>query len=162
VIVRGCLLILLGFALGVILMLVLWPHQPSGTYVPGPASVRVTLSDSYLSKAVQARVQGQTLPTVRNVRISSHPANVLIMSADLSAGPVGTSGSVEVQPLASGGNFAIHVVAMNVAGVPIPSQLGSYLEQAVNSNLAPLLDPHTRVVGVLVTKTGLQVDARYQ
>lgn len=158
---RGCLILVLGFALGAGLMLWWWPHQPQGVALPASADLRIHISDTYLSRTVQAHVAGMTLPTIQHVQVRSSPPAALIVTADLGAGPVSAGSSMEVQPIAAGGSVQIQIVSTHIAGIPIPSQLTGFLQDAINSNTHRLLNAQTRITGVTVQPDGVEVLASY-
>jgi serine/threonine-protein kinase len=158
---RGCLTLLIGFALGAGLVLWWWPHQPTGVALPASADVRVFISDSYLSRAVQQRVAGMTLPEIHNVRVLSSPPAALLVNADLTVGPFTAPSSMEVQPVASGGGVQVQIVESHIAGIPIPSQLTGFLQDAINGETQHALSTHSRVTGVAVRPDGVEILADY-
>lgn len=159
---RGCLTLILGFLLGAGLMLYWWPQQPRGVVAPKAADLRVTISDSFLAREVQSHLAGQTAPAVSNVRINSIPPAALVVDADLSAGPVSTGASTEVQPVISGGQIQVNVISSRVAGIPIPSQLTGVLRDAINGRLSNLLGADARATGVRVLPAGIEIDADHR
>jgi len=158
---RGCLILIVGFLLGAGLVLWWWPHEPHGIAVPASADLRVRISDAYLSRTVQQHVAGMTLPTIKNVQVRSSPPAALVLTADLGAGPVTAGSSMEVQPVVAGGSVHIQITSTHIAGIPIPSQLTGFLQDAINSNTQRLLSAHTRITGVSVKPDGLEVLATY-
>lgn len=158
---RGCLILVIGFALGAGLMLWLWPHQPHGVALPAAADLRVRISDAYLSKAVQQHVAGMALPAIKHVQVRSLPPAALAVTADLSVGPVTAGSSMEVQPVASAGTIQVQVVSTHIAGIPIPSELTFFLQDAINSNTRRVLSAHTRITGVAVQPDGVEILADY-
>jgi uncharacterized protein YpmS len=158
---RSVLLLLVGFILGVGLMLIWWPQPPKGTARPQRADLQVLVADSYLSRVVQRHVAGVSFPQIRNVRVASVPPAALVLTADLGAGPISAPASVEAQPVAQNGAIQVRIVDMSVAGIPIPSQLTVALADAVNSSARHAVGPNTRITGVTVKPGGLEIYADY-
>lgn len=154
---RGCLLLLLGFVAGAGLMLWWWPQQAHGIVRPQAADLQVTISDGYLSRAIQQRLGGLTLPSVKNVAVRSVPHRSLLVGLDLAAGPVSAPVSIEVQPVAANGTIDLRVISTRVAGIPIPAQITGLVSTAINDSTRVHLRANTRVTGVDVTATGLEV-----
>jgi hypothetical protein len=159
--VRGCLTLIIGLIAGAGLMLAWWPKQPSGTVSPRAADLRVTISDAYLARTVQARVAGYSVPQVRHVRVASLPGVALVVSADLTVGPLSAPASVEMQPYPANGQVQVRIISTRVAGIPIPSQLTGVIADAIDSSARGLMDRHAHVTGVTVTPTGIQLSANY-
>lgn len=134
-----------------------WPQQPSGIVQPQAADLRVIASDGYLARAIQQRVQGVTVPSVRNLAVRSVPHRSLLVQMDLVAGPISAPVSLEVKPLASNGDIQLQVIAARVGSIPIPSQITGLVTSAISDSSRVRLGANTHVTGVDVTAAGLEI-----
>lgn len=154
---RGCFTLILGILLGAGTMLYLWPRPPDGVSPPASSDVRVFVSDRYLAQAVAQRLSTVTLPSVSNVHVASDPPNSLVVSMRLSAGPLSAPAALQVAPSVENGQVRTNFVASQVAGIPIPSQLGGFVTNAINSRTDALLHGSVTVTGIRVEPTGLEI-----
>ena len=154
---RGCLTLLIGFALGAALMLALWPHPPAGVSAPRTSDVRVVVSDASIARTVQRRVSTMQVPSVDHVRVASHPPKSLIVHVDLSLGPLSAPATLEVMPVAQNGRVQARLISSEVAGVPVPPQLTGFVGDAINRRVGDLQGNGGRVTGTRVLPSGLEV-----
>lgn len=160
---RGCFTLLLGFVLGIALMLYLWPRTPPATRPPSqPADVRVLIADTYLAHLVQQRASTISAPSIQNVTVSSSPPNILNTSADVAAGPLSAPVTLQIQPLATNGSIQLHVVSAQVGAVPVPPQLAGLVIDAINSTIQRQVNANAQVTAVTVTAGGLEIYANYR
>lgn len=156
---RGCLTFVIGLLLGAGLVLLQWPHDPKGVRAPSASDVHVVISDTYLARLVQQRSGSIAFPQVRNVVITSVPPAVVVVRADLLAGPVSTPSSLEVQPIAEGGTIDMRILSSHVAGIPVPPLLTSILQDAINRAARRAITPRVHIVAVRVRPEGVDVYA---
>lgn len=124
--------------------------------------MRAQVSDAYLSRKVQRRVSGITVPQISHVEISSAPPATLVARADLGAGPLSVPTTLDVRPYATNGRIQMDLVSANVAGVPIPTPLIGALADSMNGAARNLAGPNAYVVGVYVIPTGLEIMVDYR
>lgn len=158
---RGCLLLIVGFALGAGLVFYWWPRIPAGQPVPAASDVRIIISDGFITRAVQQRVAGMTLPSIQQVRVTSNPPSTILVHIDLTTAQVSAPAALEIQPIAENGQIQVHVVSTNVAGIPVPPPLAGFVADAINSHSGHVLGDNARVTGVEVVPGAVEILANY-
>lgn len=141
-------------------MALAWPTTPAGSTLPQNADVRVSLGDAYLTRIIQARLSSTGIVSIRDLQVQSAlPA--LLVRANASIGPVSAPVNVELQPVASGGDVQVRIIATHVGAVPIPNVLTGLVAASINDSLHHTLGAHATVTGVTVTPRGLDITANY-
>ncbi len=158
---RSWFTLVIGFILGVALLTYLGPRTPSGTASPSATDMRVTVSDGYLARRIQARLSGVRLVQVRNVTVTSAPPNELIARANVEVGSAAVPVALGLQPVAEGGAMQVRIVSSQVGQVPVPAVLSNLAAGAVDLAVAHLLPSGMRVVGTSVSDQGLVIQADY-
>jgi hypothetical protein len=134
------------------------PRQPSGYVAPQAGDVRVTISDDYLGKRIG---QDAAAYNVQNVRVRSLPPRTLVVDMNLAVGLLSIPAEVRVQPTAVNGKVTINVLSLQVAGVPLPAQIGDIIAGVINRSAANATGSQVQVTGVTVVPQGLLIVANY-
>lgn len=157
---RGCLTLLVGIAVGVAIMVFSWPTTPAGSALPQQSDARVSLSDGYLTRAVQVRLSSTGIVSIRGVQVRSAPP-VLVVRADAGVGPFSVPISVELQPIAATGAVQVRIIATHIGVVPVPNVLTGLVTGSINDSLRRTVGARAKVTGVTVTRSGLDITANY-
>jgi hypothetical protein len=157
---RGCLTLLVGIAVGVAIMAFSWPTIPAGSTLPGSSDVRVSLGNGYLTRIVQARLSTNGIVSIHGLQVRSAPP-ALVVRADASLGPLSAPITVELQPLAAGGDVQVRIVATHIGVVPVPNVLTGLVTGSINDSLRHTLGSNATVTGVTATQRGLDITANY-
>jgi LmeA-like phospholipid-binding len=137
-----------------------WPTTPAGSALPQRSDVRVSLSDGYLTRAVQARLSSTGIVSIHGLQVRSAPP-ALVVHADAAIGPVSAPISVELQPVATGGAVQVRIIATHIGAVPVPNVLTGLVTGSINDSLRHTLGARATVTGVAVTQRGLDITANY-
>lgn len=159
---RGLFLLLIGFLLGVGLMLWWWPRIPAGSVLPQRSDIHITVADRYLSRLVEQKVAGIDLPRISHVAITSNPPGALAARADASLGPISAPVSMLLHPVVENGGVHLRIVSTQVGAIPLPAPLSGAIEQSVNASLDQTLRSGARVIGITVLPQGLDIFLNYQ
>lgn len=141
-------------------MVVWWPAIPTGAILPQRSDVRISLSDGYLTRIVQARLSGNGIVSIRDLQVRSAPPD-LVVRANAALGPLSAPITVELQPLAAGGDVQVRIVATHLGVVPIPNVLTGLVTGSINDSLRHTLRANASVTGVAATPRGLDITANY-
>lgn len=158
---RGCLTLLIGFILGVALLVYLSPRPPIGSAVPSSSDVRVAVSDGYLARRIQSAVTGVQLVSVQRVGVTSAPPNQLVVRAEINAEGLAAPAALALRPVAANGTIQVQITSSQVGQVPIPAALSNLAAGAADQAIKNVLPPGIRVVGTSVTPQGLVIVANY-
>jgi hypothetical protein len=159
-VIRLLLVFLLGVAVGVIVMERAWPSTPQPSTLPSASDVRVSISDGYLSRRVQARLPSSGIVSISAAHVGSAPP-VLVVDAQAHLGPISTPISMSLQPCPSRGDIQVRIVSTHVGIIPIPGFLTGSVAGSINDSLSHALGTDLMVTGVTVTPQGLEVSANY-
>jgi uncharacterized protein YpmS len=157
--VRGCLPLVLGFVLGVALMLVFWPKVPDATRVPSRNDVHVTISDKYLSRVITKRLHDAGLTTVSHLVVASSPSRLLVVNADISIAGISVPIALSAQPYVSKGQVQVRLLSTSVGGIPLPTQIIAPVSGSIQSSLHNLLGKTAVVKAVRVRPAGVEIFA---
>jgi uncharacterized protein YpmS len=157
--VRGCLTLVIGFVVGLGLMLWWWPKPPHGASLPSSSDVRATVSDAYLTRMVAAKAATIQFPSISQVQVLSNPPTTLVVHGQASAGVVTAPLSMEFEPRVQNGQVQVQVVSASLGGISIPPQLTFLIADRINSAIAPLAGSNTSVTGVGVSPQGVTITA---
>ncbi len=158
--IRGFLLFGLGLLLGVIITGSTWPTTPKSRPLPKTFDIRVSISDGYLTRRIQRQVQYSSFVSIRGVQVTSS-APLLVVDARAAIGPLSVPVSLELEPIASGANVRVRVVAGHVANIPVPGLLTGLLADDINDSLKRTVGQDATITGVIVTRRGLDITANY-
>lgn len=157
---RGCFTLIVGILLGVALMVISWPTTPRGSTLPQGSDVRVSLSNSYLTRIVEARLARNGIISIRGLQVRSAPP-ALIVRANVGLGPLAAPITVELQPLAAGGEVQVRIIATHIGVIPVPNFLTGLVTGSINDSLRHILGANATVTGVTSTPRGLDITADY-
>jgi hypothetical protein len=157
-VIRGILLLLLGFVAGSAMMLALWPRTPAGMAAPRTSDLRVFISDRYLARSIQNRFTG-SIPSIGDVQVASAPPGSLVVRLQLGLGPLSVPADVELAPVAQNGSIDVSVVSTGLAGVSIPGQLTPFISSVINGRVNAVVSGTARVTGVTILPAGIEVFA---
>lgn len=157
---RGCLTLVIGLALGVAVMARWWPTIPTGSALTPGSDVRVTLSDGYLTKAVRARISSGGIVAIRGLVVRSAPPT-MIVRAVASVGPISAPITVQLQPIAAGGDVQVRIIATRLGFIPVPNAFTGLVAGSINDSLHHILGANAVVTGVSATPRGLDIAAKY-
>lgn len=141
-------------------MALAWPATPAGSTLPQSADVRVSLSDGYMTRIIQARLSSTGIVSIGDVQVDSAPP-ALVVHANAGIGPLSAPVTVELQPVAAGGAVQVRVIATHIGVVPIPNVFTGLVTGSINDSLHHTLGAHANVTGVSVTPRGLDITANY-
>jgi hypothetical protein len=80
---------------------------------------------------------------------------------NLAVGLLSIPAEVRVQPTAVNGKVTINVLSLQVAGVPLPAQIGDIIAGVINRSAANATGSQVQVTGVTVVPQGLLIVANY-
>ena len=157
---RGCLMLALGILIGALagIWLSQGPTQ-HGIVVPQQAEFHVIISDGYLSRLVNLRLQNSSSSVIHDVRVSSRPPSILVTDGKAGVGGISTSVSAELQPVVSNGAVHIRVVSSHLGAIPIPSAFTSLFEGSIDDAVRRSVGTRVRVIAVDVKGQGLEIFA---
>lgn len=137
-----------------------WPAIPTGSALPPGSDVRVALSDRYLTKIVRARISTGGIVSIRGFEVRSAPPT-MIVQAEASVGPISAPVTVQLQPVAAGGDVQVRIIATHIGIVPVPNAFTGLVTGSINDSLHHILGAKAEVTGVTATPRGLDIAANY-
>lgn len=157
---RGCLLLLVGLVVGVVVAAVRLPGPATVSTLPARPDVRIELSDGYLTKKVRARLSSTGIVSVHALEVGSAPPD-LVVRAEVGLGPLTAPVTVELRPLAVAGEVQVRITATHIGPIPVPNALTGLVTGSINDSLRHILGGQARVTGVMTTQAGLDITANY-
>jgi hypothetical protein len=156
--IRGILLLLLGFVAGSAMMLSLWPRPPAGIAAPRTSDLRVFISNRYLARSVQTRFAG-SIPSISDVRVASAPPSSLVVRSQLGVGPLSVPADLDLAPVAQNGSINVRVVSSGLAGLSVPGQLTPFISSVINGRVNAVIAGRAQVTAVTILPAGIEVFA---
>lgn len=158
---RGCLILVVGFLLGLAVSIFFAMRPPVGTSVPAASDVRVTISDGYLARRIQQKLASLGVVEVSQVTVTSAPPSELIARGQVTAGPVSGPVALGLEPVATGGTVQVRIVSTEVGGIPVPGVFTTLVEGVINRAVTRFMGNGVRIIGTSVTSRGLVIAANY-
>jgi uncharacterized protein YpmS len=163
-VVRGCLLVVLGFILGGIAVVAaaIFMYGPAPVLLPSPTryDARVTLTTSFLQRQLQSEAAGVPAGnSFQNLAVETADGDQVVIAGTLARGVVRAPMRITLQPTVQQNRIALRVVRANLGGLPIPIAFLRPLEDAMNRQLASMLgnQPY-QIVGVTTSPQGVSID----
>jgi hypothetical protein len=157
----GCLgavlLLVLGAVLGIVVALG-WmafaaPRAAPMAVGSAPGGATITVDDAFLSAAMRTALAGAQLPiAVSDARAHCLAGDRILVSGSAGVGPLTSSLTMTVQPVAVDGRLAMHVLSASVGSVPLPTGADAALEDAIDAQLVA-------TIGRVLPDTGYVVHA---
>lgn len=158
---RGCLILIVGFLVGLAVSLFFVARPPAGTVAPSASDVRITISDGYLARRIGRKVRSLGMTQVSGVQVASAPPSQLIARGQLAVAGTTTPAALTLEPMATDGTVRVRIVSSQVDGIPIPSIFTTLVEGVVNRAVKRSIGSGVRIVGTRVTAQGLVIWADY-
>jgi hypothetical protein len=159
--VRGCLILVLGFLLGLAISIFFVARPPTGTATPTASDVRITISDGYLARRIQQKISSLGMAEVSGVSVASAPPSELIAHGRVAAGPLSEPVTLGLQPVAASGTVQVRIISTQVGGLPVPSVFTTLVANVINQAITRSIGNQVRIVGTAVTGQGLVISADY-
>lgn len=155
---NAVLLLLAGFALGILVMVWTRPGTPRPVSPGRPTDVRVLLSDRFLARQVAHNVGHLG---ISQVTVRSAPPSVLVArgrwNSPLGLVPI----EVVAEPVASRGTLHLVVLSAQLAGVSIPPSIAQAIANSEAGSLKRPLGANARIRSVRVVRQGVRLSADY-
>jgi hypothetical protein len=163
---RGCLLLVVGIVLGVLLLAVVQVFvakpAPLPAAPPANADLIILFRNEFLTRELQAQLSQVSSPiAVHNATVQGQADGTFVVTgtATASALPVSVPVRIVAHPLVANNQVTVQIVNAQVGTLKIPSNWLRPLENQINENLnRTLANTQYRIVGVSTTVEGLVVD----
>jgi hypothetical protein len=163
---RGCLLLVIGIVLGVLLLAVAEAFVVKPAPLTPASSVNsdlvILFHNEFLTRELQAQVGQLSSPiTLHNPTIQGQADGTMVVTgtATASALPVTVPVRIVAHPSVANNQVSVQIVNAQVGTLKIPGNWLRPLENQINENLnRTLANTQYRIVGVSTTVEGLVVD----
>jgi hypothetical protein len=163
---RGCLLLVIGIVLGVLLLAVfevfVVKPAPLAQAPPANADMVILFRNQFLTRELQAQLSQVSSPiTVHNPTIQGQADGTMVVTGTATASgfPVTVPVRIVAHPSVANNQVSVQIVSAEVGTLKIPGNWLRPLENQINENLnRTLANTQYRIVGVSTTVEGLVVD----